>query len=263
MDQYRQYGTRLPQIVLVHGGPGAPGELRPLARILEKKGFSSLEALQSGTTIAEQVEELKVQVEESGLRSVTLLGYSWGAWLAILLAEKYPDLVDKLILVSTPPFTKEEAIEISKRRLDKLSSEQQKVVSELVSQIESENYEERVEAFRALALLFRGTDAYSLLTEREYVLEYQVDVFRSVWKEAEEKRASGEMLERFSRVRQPLIFIHGDDDPHSSTAIIGLLKNMDLDAVYYEIPNCGHSPWLERFGQFRFISIVENELRIG
>lgn len=263
MDLYRQYGTDIPQVVLVHGGPGAPGELRPLARILENKGFSSLETLQSATTIAEQVEELREQIEQSGLQKVTILGYSWGAWLTILLAEKYPDLVDKLILVSTPPFTKEEAIEISKRRLAKLSPEQQVEVSGLMPKIESVDYEERVEAFRALALLFKTTDAYSLLTDREYILEYQVDVFRSVWKEAEEKRASGEILERFSRVSQPLVFIHGDDDPHPSTAIIALLKNMDLDAVYYEIPNCGHSPWLERFGQFRFLSIVENELRLG
>lgn len=263
MEQYRRYGMGDPQLILVHGGPGAPGELRPLARILEQKGFSSLEALQSASTIEGQIEELKEQLELCEVEKCILLGYSWGAWLSILLAEKYPHLVSKLLLVSTPPFSEEEAKIISNRRMEKLGEEREKEVHTLFPLLESELYDVRQDAFRRLGLLFRESDAYSLLTDKEYVLEYQVDIFRSVWQEAEKKRASGEIVERFGRLTQPLVFIHGSDDSHPSQAIIDLLKEMDIDAMYYEIPNCGHAPWLERFGQFRFLSIVEGELRLG
>lgn len=263
MERFRQYGRGIPRIVLVHGGPGAPGELRPLARILEKKGYASLEPFQSATTIDGQIEELRDQLEEAGIKRCLLLGYSWGSWLSILFAERYPDMIERLILVSTPPFTYEDSLEINTRRMGRLTEEQRGEVATLIGDLDADSKEQREQAFRSLALLFRSADAYSLLTEQEYVEEYQVDTFKTVWAEAEQRRASGALFESFQSLQLPLVFVHGDEDPHPSTAILKLLKGLELDAMYYEIPNCGHSPWLERFGQFRFLSILENELRLN
>lgn len=261
MEAYRKYGNGVPRLVLVHGGPGAPGEMRPLAKMLEKKGIPSLEPLQSADSVDGQVEELYHQIMDAGLSDIFLLGYSWGAWLAILFAARYPDLVERLILVSTPPFTHAESLDISKRRMERLNEEQQKEIERCVQRMKSDELDERRDAFRSLALLFRESDGFSLLTDKEYVLDYQVDLFKSVWADAEERRASGKMLEAFKGLSQPLIFIHGNADSHKSTITIKLLKGLDIDAIYFEIPSCGHTPWLERFGQFRFLSIIENELR--
>lgn len=263
MERFRQYGRGVPRIVLVHGGPGAPGELRPLARILEKKGHASLEPFQSATTIDGQVEELREQLEEAGVKRCLLLGYSWGSWLSILFAERYPEMVERLILVSTPPFTYEESLEINTKRMGRLSEEQRSEVAALIKALDSHSKEERIAAFRSLAFLFKVADSYSLLTDKEYVEEYQVDTFKSIWSEAEQRRASGALFESFKSLQLPLVFVHGDEDPHPSTAILKMLKGLELDAMYYEIPNCGHSPWIERFGQFRFLSIIENELRLS
>lgn len=262
MEAFRQYGQEDPQMVLIHGGPGAPGELRPLAQILEKKGFSVLEPFQRAGSISEQIEELYALLVSQELRKTILLGYSWGAWLSILFTEKYPDLVERLILVSTPPFTSEESTIIAKRRLEKLDPVATVQVGELTNQLESSDKEIRTSAFRDLGRLFHQCDSYSLVTDKEYVLSYDVDIYHAVWSEAEERRISGAMEKSLGSLTVPLIFIHGNDDSHPSSAILSILKRLDLDVVYYEIPNCGHAPWLERFGQFRFLSIIESVFRI-
>ena len=50
-----------------------------------------------------------------------LIGHSWGAWLAALLAAQYPELVEKLILVGCPPLEDKYVDEITNRRLCNLS----------------------------------------------------------------------------------------------------------------------------------------------
>jgi hypothetical protein len=55
---FRAYGKAPYEIVVVHGGPGAPGEMEPVARKLsEMKGI--LEPLQKQTSIEGQILELQ------------------------------------------------------------------------------------------------------------------------------------------------------------------------------------------------------------
>lgn len=81
--------------VVVHGGPGAPGEMRPGVKELSKV-FGVLERLQSADSINGQREELKTQIESNTSLPVTLIGFSWGAWLSYLLTTKYPKLIKSL-----------------------------------------------------------------------------------------------------------------------------------------------------------------------
>lgn len=57
MKNVRTYGTAPFQVAVIHGGPGAPGEMAPVARELSLL-CGVLEPLQTKTTVAEQVEEL-------------------------------------------------------------------------------------------------------------------------------------------------------------------------------------------------------------
>ena len=74
------YGNRPFSIAVIHGGPGPGGEMATMARELQSE-WGVLEPIQTRTSLDGQVEELKAVLETSGDLPVTLVGFSWGAWL--------------------------------------------------------------------------------------------------------------------------------------------------------------------------------------
>src|SRR5438093_128257 len=100
----RTYGSPPFRVVVIHGGPGAPGEVAPVARRLAA-ARGVLEPLQTADSVRGQVEELREVIETGATPPVTLIGWSWGAFLSFILAARHPMLVGKLVLVSSGPFT--------------------------------------------------------------------------------------------------------------------------------------------------------------
>ncbi len=119
MENPRIYGQLPAKVVLVHGGPGAAGEMAPVAKVLSR-ARGVLDPLQTAHTVASQVEELESQIEEYAAPPVVLVGYSWGAWLSCFLAARRPDLVRKLILISSGPFRDRYVNAIQTTRLSRL-----------------------------------------------------------------------------------------------------------------------------------------------
>ena len=98
-------------VAVIHGGPGAAGEMTPVARELSAdRGV--LEPLQTAATLRGQIDELRAGLEAHGDLPIVLVGFSWGAWLSYLLAAEYPLLVKKLVLVSSGPFDQRLASEV-------------------------------------------------------------------------------------------------------------------------------------------------------
>ncbi len=103
MINIRKYGNPPFSVAVIHGGPGAPGEMAPVARELSSR-WGVLEPLQTQASIDGQIEELKTVLEQNANLPVTLIGWSWGSFLSYIFASKYPSYVKKLILVSSGPF---------------------------------------------------------------------------------------------------------------------------------------------------------------
>src|SRR5258708_320675 len=97
--QVRRYGSSGPTLVVLHGGPGAPGSAAGLAQALGEH-FQVLEPLQrrSGRvalTVAQHVEDLWAIAPPP----VAVVGWSWGAMLGLSFAARYPERVSALVLV--------------------------------------------------------------------------------------------------------------------------------------------------------------------
>jgi len=89
MKNLRKYGNKPFNVAVIHGGPGAPGEMALVARELScVRGV--LELLQTATTLEGQVQELKAVLEKNAAPPVTLIGFSWGAMLSFILTAQYP-----------------------------------------------------------------------------------------------------------------------------------------------------------------------------
>ena len=120
MKSLRKYGKAPFKTAVIHGGPGAAGEMAPLARELaSSRGV--LEPLQTAASLQGQVEELRTTLEENGTLPILLIGFSWGAWLSFICAAHYPGLVEKLILIGSGPFEEKYAARIQETRLNRLS----------------------------------------------------------------------------------------------------------------------------------------------
>jgi pimeloyl-ACP methyl ester carboxylesterase len=111
MKNLRLYGKAPFDVAVIHGGPGAAGEMAPVARELASS-MGVLEPLQTAASLEGQIEELKTVLEMGGDLPVTLIGFSWGAWLSFIFTANYPGIVKILILIGSGPFEEKYAAKI-------------------------------------------------------------------------------------------------------------------------------------------------------
>jgi len=225
----RKYGSAPFRVAVIHGGPGGAGEVAPVARELSaERGI--LEPLQTAMSVSGQAEELKLLLENNAGLPVILIGYSWGAWLSIILAAKYPSLAAKLILVGSGPFEAKDADATSRTRLDRMKKDY-------------------------------VPDAYNPIDGPDEETDFRPDIFKSVWKEAAELRKSGKLIEIVKDVRCPVVAIHGDYDPHPAEGVRRPLSAILKDFRFILLEHCGHKPWIEKAARERFYSVLRDELR--
>jgi pimeloyl-ACP methyl ester carboxylesterase len=103
----RCYGSVGPLIVVVHGGPGAPGTMAPVARELAR-WFRMVEPFQRASggeplTVARHLADLFELVRAQD-RPPALVGSSWGGMLALAYAAAHPDASAPLVLVGCGTF---------------------------------------------------------------------------------------------------------------------------------------------------------------
>ena len=121
-------------IVVIHGGPGAPGQVSPVARKLSGN-FGVLEPFQTKKSIKGQVRELHSIINSFGDIPVKMIGHSWGAWLAYIYALHYPSFVNKLILIGSGAFEEKYNSDIMKIRLNRLSENERSEVQNLLESL--------------------------------------------------------------------------------------------------------------------------------
>jgi len=260
MENLRKYGNKPFKVAVIHGGPGAPGEMAPVARELSSvRGV--LEPLQTATTVEGQVQELKAVLEEDGDLPVTLIGFSWGAMLSFIFAAQYPSLVKKLILISSGAYEEKYAVNIMKTRLIRLSEEERGEALSMIETLNDPAIEDKNTPLARLGKLISKADSYNPLPHDSEILESQYDIYQSVWEQASELRSSGKLLELGKRIQCPVVAIHGDYDPHLAEGIKNPLSRVLKDFRFILLEKCGHYPWIEQGARDRFYDILKKEVR--
>lgn len=255
----RKYGAQPYKVVVIHGGPGAAGEMAPVALALSSKQ-GVLEPFQTENTIDGQISELKYSLEKNADLPVVLIGFSWGAWLSFIFASKYPEQVKKLILVSSGPFEQKYSDRIMETRLSRLGEKDKSEVVSIIESIERSESKNQNLLFAKIGKLLSKADAYEPLEYPDEKIDYQYDIFQKVWKQAEHLRKSGELLELASNIQCPVLAIHGDYDPHPAEGVQKPLSALLKDFRFIILPKCGHKPWIENHAKKEFYTILEKEI---
>lgn len=260
MISLRKYGKAPYNVAVVHGGPGALGEMAPVARKLSKH-FGVLEPLQTKNTIKSQVEELKTILGKKTSSPISLIGWSWGAWLALILAAKHPSLVKKLILVSSGPFEARYAKDIMKTRISRLKKEEKVKLEDLINKLNNQEIIDKNNYMLQLGKLISKADSYNPLPHKNEVIKTQYHIYLAVWKEASELRSSGKLLKFAKQIKCPAVAIHGNYDPHPFEGVKKPLSSALEDFKFILLKNCGHHPWYEKEAREKFFKILIEELK--
>jgi pimeloyl-ACP methyl ester carboxylesterase len=267
----RTYGEAPYVVAVIHGGPGASGEMAPVARRLApRRGV--VEPMQTATSLEGQLEELKAVLEEYANPPVATIGFSWGAWLSYLLAARYPALVSKLILVGSGPYTAAYAAQIAATRLSRLDEDERAEMTSILERLADPAAVDTSAVFARLGALACKTDTYDPVgdpvgdpiaeadtPEEELPKLDKADAAR-VLAEAQALRASGALLGAGSQIRCPVVAIHGEYDPHPAEGVRVPLSGVVVDFTFHLLARCGHKPWIERQARTEFYRILEDVL---
>lgn len=247
-------------IAVIHGGPGACGEMAPVARRLASS-FGVLEPMQTALSLDGQVDELRAHLESHASRRVTLIGYSWGAWLSYIVAARFPFLIRKLILVSSGPFVESYVANLGATRLSRFTPEEREAYQALSAAFGSADEIKRIQLLAQLGELTAKADSYNPIDDDPLNgVDVRPEQFQHVWPEAAELRRSGALLSLGKQITCPAVAIHGDFDPHPAEGVQKPLSEIVNDFRFILLNRCGHTPWREREAKEQFYEILRMEL---
>ena len=257
----RKHGADPFHVAVIHGGPGAPGSVAPLAQALSD-ACGILEPLQSADSLEGQVQELREQLDEYATLPVTLIGWSWGAWLTLILAARYPEMVRKLILVGSGPFEEKYAEGILETRMMRLTAGERTEALSLMDDLNDSGCQDKDQKLARFGALFGKTDTYAPLNLETSSNACQGDVYERVWRDASAFRKSGRLLDAEKDLRCPVVAIHGDYDPHPAKGVQEPLGTLLHDFQFILLSQCGHEPWAEQYAREHFLNILRRELAL-
>jgi pimeloyl-ACP methyl ester carboxylesterase len=257
----RTYGTVGLPVVVIHGGPGAPGSAGGIARGLGD-GFRVLEPFQRESggvplTVARHVEDLREALASHfpGERAA-LVGASWGAMLAVVFAAEHPDLVSRVAMVGSGTF------DPGARAAFKATIEA-RTTPALRAQFDENEQASLTEDERLAREAARLDTIYNVDPVPAEGPQEPVDAKanRETWDDMLRLQASGAIPASLARVRCPVLMLHGDFDPHPGPAIRDSLVPHVAGLVYRELARCGHEPWRERAARAPFFDALRAWLR--
>jgi proline iminopeptidase len=254
---WAKYGRQgAPKLLVLHGGPGADhcyllpqmlqlGERHDLLFYDQRGGGRSKADARVPITWRTHVEDLAAVVTELGLEPLSLVGYSWGAMLALLYTieqRKNPHLVPpaRLALISPAPLTREYRLafeaEFTRRQQ---SPEIQEAREELAR---SGLREKDPDAYRQRAFELGVAGYFSDPSKARDLTPFRVvgRVQQSVW----ESLGNFDLVHDLEGIKIPSIVIHGRDDPIPLASSVEAARALGTNLVVLD--DCGHVPYVEQ-----------------
>jgi pimeloyl-ACP methyl ester carboxylesterase len=232
-------------VIAVHGGPGTPGYMAPLAKALADS-FRVLEPFQRRSgheplTVDRHVSDLHELMESAcGTVRPALVGHSWGAMLALAYTAQHPDRVGALVLVGCGTFDR-----ASRNRMQAILAERMTdELSQRLAALHGE-YPDPDQRLSALGKLMLPLYSYRLITEQPAWEGCDARGHHESWADMIRLQETDVFPPAFAPIDAPAIMLHGADDPHPGRMIWESLKPILPQLEYQEWKRCGHYPWLE------------------
>lgn len=242
----RRYGNEGAFVIALHGGPAAPGYMKPVAEALAGK-FRVIEPFQRGAdneplTVARHIQDLQdVIAAYCGNEKPLIVGHSWGAMLALAWAAEHPDTPKAIVLVGSGSFdeaTREKMHAIRDRRMDETFRRH-------LEQLPKKHPKLNVR-LAVLGGMYQRLDSVDLIKVENHLHPCDALAHTQTWLDMMRMQREGVYPQAFAAIECPVLMLHGEDDPHPVSMIRESLAPYlpQLESVSW--PQCGHYPWLEK-----------------
>ena len=273
--RFRAYGASGPLVVVLHGGPGAPGSVAAVARRLGES-FRVLESFQRRSggeplTVARHVADLhellhsrhrsprpgRTKGEGQADDRPALVGHSWGAMLALAYAAAHPGSVAALVLIGCGTFdlvAREHMRQAIDRRMDDALRQRLERLAE-----EAPDPDARLSLMGDLLLPLYSHD---LVADDHEDAAEAADAcgHHETWEDMLRLQEAGVYPGAFRAIHVPVLMLHGAADPHPGRMIRAILQPFLPQLEYREFERCGHYPWLERAAREEFHAVLREWL---
>lgn len=244
-----------PPAVVLHGGPGAHHDYllpgfdalaagRTLIYYDQRGGGRSAVARDVPVGWQEHVADLEALRVLWNMERLPLVGYSWGALLALLYATEHPSRVERLVLVSPAPTWREararfEAAFAERNTTPELQAERRALRESGLRERDAEAYQKRLFEL-SVAPYFHDQALAKDLTPFRVTGRTQQEVWESL--------GDYDLRPALRTLDLPASVLHGDSDP--IPADVAQATADALHADFHLIERCGHVPYVERFDEF-------------
>lgn len=245
-----------PPLVLLHGGPGADHryllpQMLHLARehdllLYDQRGGGQSRAANNDPIgWRDHVADLASVCRELDVASPTIVGYSWGAMLAMLYAMEAPGNAslarpERLALISPAPVTAEyrQVFEANLRRRGSapvLVAEREQLMASGVRERDPEAYRQRMFELGVAGYFADPAEAHDLTPFR---------VVGRVQQTTWESLGDFDLRAGLEHVGVPALVVAGRDDPIPTASSVDAARALRAELVLLD--RCGHVPYVER-----------------
>jgi pimeloyl-ACP methyl ester carboxylesterase len=260
----RECGDAGPTVIVLHGGPAAPGSAAPIARGLADT-FRVLEPRQRGSgdeplTVARHVADLHTLIEERCAPArPALVGESWGAMLALAYAAEHPHAAGPLALVGCGTFDPEARARMEQTLAERMGEEGRRRMEQIEQELDDPG-----ERLRRKYEIIRPLQDYDVVEPEErdaHTGSFDVRAHTETWADMLRLQEEGVYPAAFSAIEAPVLMLHGACDPHPGRMIRDGLRRHIPQLEYREWERCGHRPWAERAVREEFFAVLTEWLR--
>jgi proline iminopeptidase len=249
-------------IIVIHGGPGLSQDylLPNMAKLGEHNlvifydqracGRSTGKLNSESINLEKFLEDIESIRMAFGNKKITILGHSWGGFLAMQYTLKYPLSVERLILVNSIPASSEESTLCVKEWVSRMIPYQEEINGIEESPAFAAGDPDITEKWlkRMFCLYFYDPDKAELLnwrmSPRAFIDGRKVDKTLSM-----KLLTSYNLHESLTKLKIPTLIIHGESDPIFASTAQKTHESI-IDSSCIIIPKCGHFPYVEAPKEF-------------
>ena len=257
---WAKYGREgAPRLLVLHGGPGADhcyllpqmlhlGERHDLLFYDQRGGGRSKSDARVPITWKTHVEDLAAVIDEFSLDPLTIVGYSWGATLALLYviegrknaALRAPE---RLALISPAPLTREYRRQFEeeftrRQQAPEIQKQREELAASGLREKDPAAYRQRAFELGVAGYFYDPRNARHLTPFRVVGTVQQ-----SVW----ESLGDFDVIRQIEGIHIPSLVVAGRDDPIPAASTLDAAHALGTKPVLLD--ECGHVPYVEQPGQ--------------
>lgn len=246
---HRKYGTSGPPIIIVHGLYGASDNWISIARGLEDQHeVFILDQRNHGESPHSDEHNYKVMcadlkefMDDQGLNRAMLLGHSMGGKTIMFFAEKYPEMVESLIVVDIAPISYHDLALTST-----IAANHAKMIDAML-ELNLEAIESRDEASRKLAVKIGSERIRMFLLknltrneDRQFTWKINLPVLKDNLNAIMDGLEIGKIRKNGGVTGFPVLFIRGENSDYIQPENHSTIRDVFPTAEIVSIRNSGH-----------------------